>query len=142
MTTVEHCGKCGHSCGAGQCSAGACQPITVASGFTEVHAIAASPNGIVISADSDVSLCASPAGCTPTSLTTLKAGVSQLHDVTVAGTNVYFDGNSGDYEIVYRCPLARCLGAGPDIVENVVNDGIGRVVAGPNDVLWTRYQSY
>jgi hypothetical protein len=27
-------------------------------------------------------------------------------------------------------------------VENIVNDTIGRVVAGPNDVLWTRYTYY
>lgn len=144
-TTISatHCGKCDHSCGAGLCSAGACQPFPVATGFSNIHAIAMSPSGVIISADSDVSLCANPNGCAAaTSLTTIKAGVSQLNDVTVAGTNVYFDGNEGDSEIVYRCPVAGCPGAGPDIIENVVNDSIGRVVAGPTDVLWTRYQSY
>lgn len=133
------CGACGHSCGGGQCSGGLCQPFPAASGFTAVHAIAASPSGIIISADNDVSLCANPSGCSAATLKTIKAGVSQLNDVTVAGTDVYFDGNVGDSEIVYRCPIAGCPGTGPTIVENIINDGIGRVVAGPKDVLWTRY---
>ena len=103
-----------------------------------------SPSGVVISADSD----AQPVRESGRlhgghrSRTTIEAGVSQLDDVTVAGTNVYFDGNEGDYAIVYRCPVAGCPGAGPDVIETVVNDSIGRVVAGPTDVVWTRYQSY
>ncbi|MBX3223763.1 MAG: hypothetical protein KF795_24840 [Labilithrix sp.] len=138
-----HCGRCDHSCGAGECSASACQPFAVATGFTDVHGIAMSPSGVVISADSDVSLCAKPDGCSAaTSLSTIVAGVIQLNDVTVAGTVVYFDGNDGDSEIVFRCPVAGCPGAGPDIIESTVNDTIGRVIAGPTDVLWTRYQSY
>ena len=141
-TSATHCGRCDHACGAGQCSDSACQPFPVATGFTAVHGIAISPSGIVISADSDVSLCANPNGCTAASLTTIKAGVSQLNSVTVAGTNVYFDGNEGDFENVYRCPVAGCPGAGPDMIEEVVNDSIGRVVAGPNSVMWTRYDSY
>ncbi len=141
--SADHCGKCDHACGAGKCTDGACQPFPVASGFTEVHAIAMGPTGLVISADSDVSLCTKPEGCTAaTALTTLKAGVSQLNDVAVAGNDVYFDGNEGDSEIVYKCPVAGCPGGGPTIVENVVNDSIGRVVAGPTEVVWTRYQSY
>lgn len=142
-TSVSHCGKCDHACGGGACTGGVCQPLMVATGFTDVHAIATSPSGLVISADSDLSLCADPTGCTAaTSLTTIKGGVSQLADVTVAGANVYFHGNEGDYEVVYRCPLAGCPVGGPDIIENIVNDDVGRIVAGPTDVLWTRYQSY
>lgn len=140
--SAAHCGKCDHACGAAQCSGSVCQPFVAASGFTSVHAIAMSPSGVVISADSDVTVCTNPAGCTPATLTTIKAGLSQLNDVTVSGTNVYFDANMGDFEIVYRCPVGGCPAGGPDVIENVVNDSIGRVVAGPTDVLWTRYQSY
>ncbi|HVM68539.1 MAG TPA: hypothetical protein VM204_01720 [Gaiellaceae bacterium] len=141
--TADHCGACGHSCGAGQCTAGACEPFVAAGGFTKVHAIAISPSGLVIAADSDVSLCSDPKGCPATSsLKTVKAGISQLNDVTVAGADVYFDGNEGDAEIVWRCPTAGCPAAGPTVVENVVNDAIGRVVAGPTSILWTRYDSY
>ena len=62
-SSPTHCGRCDHSCGAGQCE-GACQPFPVATGFTAVHAIAVSPSGVIISADSDLSLCANPDGCT------------------------------------------------------------------------------
>jgi hypothetical protein len=141
-TSRTHCGRCDRDCGAGACTTGACEPYPVVTGLTNVHAIAMSPSGLVISAGSDVTLCANASGCTLASLATIRAGVSQLNDVTVAGTDVYFDGNEGDSEIVYRCPVAGCPGAGPAVVENEVNDSIGRVVAGPTNVVWTRYQSY
>lgn len=141
--SATNCGACGHTCGAGPCNAGACQPFPVATGFTAVHGISASSAGVVIAADSDLSLCTKPEGCTATgSLTTIRAGLSQLSDVTVADTNVYFSAGNGDFQIVFRCPVAGCPAAGPDTIENIVNDGIGRVVASPTNVAWTRYQSY
>src|SRR5262249_20423116 len=89
------------------------------------------------------SLCAKPEGCTsPGSLTTIKAGLSALNDITVAGADAYFGGNEGDYAIVYKCPVAGCPAAGPTIVESGVNDDPGRIVAGPSDVLWTRFNYY
>ena len=143
-TTIStvHCGKCDHACGAGACTASTCQPFPVAPGFTDVRSIASSPSGLVIAHGSDLKLCGNPDGCTQQNLATIRAGLSQLNDVTVAGTDVFFDANQGDFEIVYRCPVAGCPGTGPIEVENVVNDSIGRVVAGPSTVAWTRYQSF
>lgn len=146
QTSAANCGKCGHSCGAGSCVAGACQAITVAT-FTSVVGIAASPKGIVIAADSEIDLCAKPEGCTAaTSLTPIKSGISQLNSVTVATTGTtstaFWSGNEGDYEVVYSCPVDGCPAGLANTVESVVNDQIGRVVAGPNTVLWTRENYY
>lgn len=146
QTSAANCGTCGHSCGAGSCVAGACQAITVAT-FTSVEGIAASPKGIVIAADSTINLCAKPEGCTAaTSLTTIKSGISQLNSVTVSTTGAtstaFWDGNEGDFEVVYSCPVDGCPAGIATTVESLVNDSIGRVIAGPNTVLWTRYQSY
>lgn len=147
QTSAANCGKCGHSCGAGSCVAGACQAITVAT-FTAVNGIAASPKGVVIAADSKIELCARPEGCTAaTSLTTIKSGVSQLNSVTVAAgstSTVFWDGNEGDYEIVYSCPVDGCPAGLATKVDEVVNDQIGRVIAGAgaNTVLWTRESYY
>ena len=141
-TSAPNCGKCDHSCGAGQCITGVCQPFGAAPVFTNVHGIAISPSGLVISADNDVSLCDKPEGCTAATLKTIKAGLSNLESVAVVGTDVYWNSNVGDGEIVYRCPVAGCPGAGPDVIEAIVNDNIGAVVAGPTDLVWTRYQSY
>ena len=143
QTAAAHCGRCGHSCGAGSCVEGACQAVTVAT-FTEVKGIAASPRGIVIAADDEVALCARDGGCTgATSLTTITSGVNQLNTVTVAtsGTSatIFWDGNEGDYEIVFRCPVDGCPPGGPGTVSQVVNDSIGRVVASGNTLLWTHY---
>jgi hypothetical protein len=145
-TKAEHCGKCGHSCGAGTCIASACQPITVAT-YTALHGIAASPKGIVMAGDSEVDLCTKPEGCTAaTSITTIKGGVEALNSVTVAVTGttstVFWDGNEGDNEVVYTCPIDGCPAGLATTVDNIVNDTVGRVIAGPNTVLWTRRQSY
>lgn len=150
QTSTASCGKCGHSCGAGSCVAGACQAITVAT-FKSVKGIAASPKGVVIAADTDtesvVTLCTKPEGCTAsTSLTTIKSGISQLNSVTVhtSGTTstAFWDGNEGDSEVVYSCPVDGCPAGLATPVDNVVNDAIGRVVAGPTSVVWTRDQGY
>lgn len=144
--SATNCGKCGHSCGPGSCVAGACQAITVGT-FKSVKGIAGSPKGVVIAAttetESVITLCEKPEGCTAsTSLTTIKSGVSQLNSVAVhtagATSTVFWDGNEGDYEVVYACPLAGCAGGTAQTVQSVVNDPVGRVIAGPSAVAWTR----
>jgi hypothetical protein len=139
----EHCGRCDRNCGAGDCTAGACLPFPVITGLVNVHTISTTlPEGVVISANQDLTYCDLPNGCTSTNIKTIKAGVSQLNDAVVVGPNVYYDGNEGDFEIIYRCPVLGCPGTGPETIDRQVNDGIGRVIAGPNTVLWTRLQSF
>jgi hypothetical protein len=140
--SAAHCGKCDRSCGGGECVAGACQPIVVAAGFTTLHAFDVATNGVVISADSDLTLCDLPGGCKPTTLKTIKAGLSGLSDAVVAGADVYFASNQGDNELLSRCPVTGCPPAGPVLIENVVNDGIGRIVAGPDHLVWSRTQGF
>jgi hypothetical protein len=78
--SAVHCGRCDHSCEAGKCVAGACQPFPVATGFTAVHAIDISASGLVISADGDLTLCSAAGGCTATTLKTVGTGFNQLGD--------------------------------------------------------------
>lgn len=142
-TARDNCGRCGRHCGAGACTAGACQPFPAITGLSNVHTISTTlPEGVVISANQDLTYCDMPNGCTTNNIKTIKAGVSQLNDAVVVGSDVYFDGNEGDFEIVYRCPVGGCPGTGPETIDRQVNDGIGRVIAGPNTVLWTRLQSF
>src|SRR5688572_4868466 len=115
-TSSEHCGKCGHSCGAGACSAGTCQPFAVATGFTEVVAIDMSPSGIVIGADNDIKRCEAAAGCTPATLKAIASGQSFLEDLAVAGTDVYFHVDGSDPHFVYKCPVSGCVGGQPELV--------------------------
>ena len=137
-----HCGRCGHSCEAGQCVGGACQPFPLATGFTAVHAIDVAANGLVVSADNSLTLCTLPGGCTATTLQTVGTGFAQLGDAAVAGADVYFQTGQGDFSLISKCPVAGCPAGGPTVIENVVNDSIGRIVAGPSNVAWSRTQSF
>lgn len=140
--SAVHCGRCDHSCEAGKCVAGACQPFPVATGFMAVHAIDISASGLVISADGDLTLCSAAGGCTATTLKTVGTGFNQLGDAAVAGADVYFQTGEGDFSLISKCPLTGCPAGGPTLIENVVNDFIGRIVAGPNNVSWSRTQSF
>jgi hypothetical protein len=142
MVSAVHCGRCDHSCETGQCVAGACQPFPVATGFTAVHAIDISSSGLVISADGSITLCSAPGGCTPTTLKTVGTGFTNLRDAAVAGADVYFEVGQGDFSLIQKCPLTGCPAGGPVLIESVVNDTIARIVAGPNNVAWSRTQSF
>jgi hypothetical protein len=141
-TSSASCGSCGHSCEAGQCLGGACQPFPVATGFAAVHAIDISSSGLVISADADLKMCSDPGGCTAATLKTVGTGFSSLGDAAVAGTDVYFQTGQGDFSIIQHCPVTGCPAGGPVVIETKANDLIGRIVAGPNNVAWSRTQSF
>jgi hypothetical protein len=140
-SSATSCGSCGHSCEGGSCLAGACQPFPAATGLTAVTGIDISPSGLVIAADGNLTLCAGPGTCTPVTLKTIVAGKGN-GDVAVAGTDVFFKTQEFDFENVSRCPVAGCPAAGPILVDQVANNVIGRIVAGPNNVAWSRAQSF
>lgn len=140
-STALHCGACNHSCGGGQCSTGVCQSFAVAKGFGVVHGFALAPNGVFISADSDLVLCEDPNGCTSATLTMFDNAVEQLGDVTVAGGRVYYDGNEGADDVVYSCPVGGCPSDASLGVEVLQDQPVGRIVTGPTDVLWTRFNA-
>ncbi|MDB4934856.1 MAG: Tryptophan synthase alpha chain [Labilithrix sp.] len=146
MTSSDHCGKCGHSCGGGQCLAGVCQPVRIAGGLTNAHAIDLSPTaGVVISADKDVVRCDAPGGCTPATLKAVATGFNQLNDMVVAGTDVYFIYQFGDFSRLVKCPLATGCPApaaiDANIVEDSVNRNLSRLVVAPARLVYA-VQSY
>lgn len=142
QTTKEHCGKCGHSCNGGDCVAAACQPVQIASA-TKMLWFDVGAAGVVMSMDdTKVRLCDLATGCNEAQLKPIASGLSYNQHVVVSGNTVFFDGQTGDPYLIYKCATTGCPGSGPDVVENIVNDSIGNIVAGPNALVWTRYQSY
>lgn len=138
-TSSSHCGKCGHSCNGGSCADGLCQPVEMASGFTTVNGIVASPMGVVMMVDDkDVKRCGVPTGCTAGTLSDVSTNSSPrwFKHITIAGSEVFWDGAPSDPWIVWHCPAAGCPASGPIQVESN-NDRFGALVAGPNDVYWT-----
>lgn len=140
-----HCGTCDHSCNGASCSAGACQPLEIAGGFTQVKSIDISSMGVVMIVDNgtseDVKRCGVATGCTAATLSDVSTGGNQLERIAVSGTNVYWTTAPSDPWIVYRCPLTGCPGTGPNEIENT-NDRIGALVAGPNDLYWALDNGY
>lgn len=141
-TTKEQCGACGHNCNGGGCVDGQCQPIQIASA-TKMLWFDVAAAGVVMSMDdTKVRLCDIPTGCSEAQLKSIASGLSWNAHVVVSGTTVFFDGQTGDPYLVYKCAITGCPGTGPDVVENIVNDSIGNIVAGPTDLVWTRRGYY
>jgi hypothetical protein len=141
-TSMANCGRCGHSCNGAACSDSGCQPYDIAGGFTKVNSIAASPKGVVMVTDGkNVKRCGIATGCSPTTITDLVTGSNNLSHVTVAGSEVFWDGAPTDPWIIWHCPVDGCPPAGATQAESK-NDVIGALVAGPSAVYWTRAGYY
>lgn len=78
----DHCGACGHSCEGGECLTGVCQPVVIASGLTNTHAIDVSPTyGVFVAADKNIIRCDAPTGCTSMTLKPVATGFDRLDDI-------------------------------------------------------------
>jgi hypothetical protein len=119
-----------------------CQPVQIAGPFSQTFAIGLAPPGVVISADKDISRCDAPGGCSAATLKTLATGYNQLGDVVVSGDHFFWTASFGDYYRLLTCPLTGCPAdipeSSPNVVENVVNESLSRIVAGPNHLVWAR----
>ncbi len=140
-TSLDHCGKCGHSCEGGQCSAGVCQPLQIVGGLVKTHAIDISPTaGVVVSADKNVVRCDAPNGCTPSTLKAVATGYLGLSDVAVAGSELFFVDQMGDVSRLVKCPLATgCpppAASDANAVDVIVNRTLSRVVVAPGRLVY------
>lgn len=145
-TNADHCSKCGRSCGGGTCTDGLCQPVQIATATAMIDfdvVVDGTTAKVVMNMDTDkIRLCDLAAGCNAAQLKSIASGLSNSRYLTIAtttaGKTVFFNHNFGDNELISKCSIDGCPGAGPELVESVVNDTIGNVVAGPNAVVWTR----
>lgn len=121
-----HCGRCDRSCGGGDCVAGQCQPVAVATGRSGPVELAVTGDAIYWSEagagvmDGKIATCPLP-GCSlaPRFIGDARGRIGVL---AVAGTDVYFAGCSGDScddnIQLYRCPVAGC----PALPQSIASD--------------------
>jgi hypothetical protein len=138
-TDPDHCGRCDHGCGGGDCVLGACQPVVLARDIPGLLAFAVGADTLIWSEAARVAACPLPQGCVlaPRSVAD---PYSRLGPLAVAGDRVYFAGcRSGadscdDQHRLYECPIAGC----PTTPTLIDSDTIGfeQIVVGPSHVYW------
>jgi hypothetical protein len=104
----NNCGACGHSCLGGTCTAGACQPISVASGYTDLAEIVATPGGVFFTAYNDDKVVRlKPDGGTQV-IGDTNNGIGGPWGVASDGTDVYIA--DGYNYAIDKCPISGCTG--------------------------------
>lgn len=121
-TSDTNCGACGHDCGGtGLCSAGVCQPMTIASAVSSPISLSVSGSSVFWMIDTEVQRCPIT-GCPSQYPSDVGDGV-HVPKYSTAGpsyisadtTNVYFAGYTTDYSVqsIFYCLLAGCGGNSP-----------------------------
>jgi hypothetical protein len=91
-TDGKNCGRCGHDCLGGTCTAGACDPVTLAQALNQ-------PGGIALD-DANVYFA--------TAVSTAGATYSSPLGVAVDGTTLYIAAYAGSLGGIFTCSLASC----------------------------------
>jgi hypothetical protein len=138
QTDPNNCNRCGHGCCGGQCTAGACQPLTLVSGITGVPEYLSVANGQVYF-DENASGAVKSVPVGGGTVTTLATGQAAPMGLATSSSSVYWVGtnNSTNPPSAY---MSRVALAG-DTVQQVVPSlsgliGIEVAVSG-NTVPWT-----
>jgi hypothetical protein len=103
----RNCGACGHDCQGGACSAGACQPITLASNLSGPCAIVLDATTLYFAAlDGKVMKCAKT-GCNGQPIVLMSGLGDPAYALAVDGTNVYAAESQNPSRVV-ACAISGC----------------------------------
>jgi hypothetical protein len=130
----RNCGRAGHDCGLGDCSAGVCQPFAYATGEPGPWGLAIDSNNIYWTNDvAPGSLKSCPlTGCPASGPTTIWSAATEITRVAVDSSNIYFTQFSqGEVDM---CPLSGC-GAAPMQIATGESQPMG-ITAGNGTVYW------
>ena len=111
----ENCGECDHSCMGGECAAGKCQPVELATDEGQVLGLAIDDSAVYWGSVEleHVMRCALP-GCFD-GPTLVASGNGEVTDVHVDGTHVYFGDRGSGVGSVRKCALPDCAGGPVDM---------------------------
>jgi hypothetical protein len=111
----KNCGTCGHDCLGGQCSAGVCQPVTLASA-PSVASLTANGTAVYWTTPAGVFSCLG-SGCNGTPFTVSNAGgTSRPGQILVAAGSVYWLGIGSFGDPIFTCPISGCGSNAPLVV--------------------------
>jgi hypothetical protein len=106
-TSLDHCGRCDHTCGGGVCSEGVCLSFKVGR-FPGATHLAATADAVYVGHAGGVSSCPMPAGCGEATPTEIATGVDGKHELAVDGDHVYFSVDADGAHQLWQCPIASC----------------------------------
>lgn len=143
-----NCGACDNDCGGGQCQAGVCQAVAVASGVDEPVSVAVAGNAVFWLRAGALERCPIT-GCATTSKVTGEGETypasytSKVNGRLVAttATDVFWIGRnapSGNILHVYKCPLAGCaFGTPTDFHQAPSGEQLGQIATQGTNVYFT-----
>ena len=113
------CGRCGHDCGGGACTAGRCQPVLVADAADQLvqpAGLAVNATAIFWTEQTRVRSCPLPEGCVADPRRIADA-YSMLSSIAVTEDAVYFTGCRAcyDHRDLWRCPVTGCPEPAPSV---------------------------
>lgn len=128
-TSGDHCGKCGHSCGGGGCSAGVCRPVQLFTSMTlKVGAIAVNDADLFFATD-DMKLSSCPkSGCklAPKQLAAMSYSINMVSAVQKAVVFASAPAQTTERPNLYSCPTTGC----PSPPPSFASDGLGSFSGG------------
>jgi hypothetical protein len=111
---THNCGSCGHDCLGGQCSAGMCQPVTLAAA-PGIASLTTDGTTVYWTAGSNVFSCAG-SGCSGTPFTVTNKGPSKPAQILVAAGSAFWTSQGTFGGPIYSCPVSGCGSNAPLMV--------------------------
>ena len=112
QTSAQHCGRCGHDCLGGECSAGKCLPKILASGLVNPNAIALDATHVYTTTYGDGRVIR--AAKDGSSFAPIATGMKYSSGVGVAGNTLYWTNadftydDAGYWGGLFKCTLPAC----------------------------------
>lgn len=123
QSSVDHCGKCGRSCGGGTCTAGKCSTTLVVEIPDKVTSMDVGVNDVIFGFNDEMASCPKDGckGATPKQLGKTQYGFANI-TVMNNGTVVFESApvQSTHRPAIYGCPVTGC----PGVLTSWISDGL------------------
>jgi hypothetical protein len=113
QTDTKHCGRCGHDCLGGACTAGKCEPVVVQGGLTNPTTLVFDSTNLYVTSNGDGTVRRIPKGGGQVDV--LARAQKNVHGIALDGQNLYWsnltfggDGGDGYWGGVWHCELPAC----------------------------------
>lgn len=143
---AANCGACGHDCGGGTCSNGACQPVAIAAGVDAPLSLAVTPSGEQVFWINATNVLRCPiGGCGAAKPARIaEAGVpftGTRNRIVATNDEIFWIGESGTTDVLFSCPTAGCTALTPTVkAGHELDTPRNLTMAGPGILVSLKFQ--